>query len=320
MQEEISGLLDHLETGATPRESACGCGCVTIANRSGVVVCTRCDAVVEYHTDCLDGLAEKERCGPVASPLYSSVANACRAPVRMLEMDSCDRSMLTASRRIRGIQQNHTSGISAAVASVAERMFRSLLESEALKGSRREGLLEGVVFAAARSCGCARTVDEIAAMFDTQHAKVLTGIRRVHEVIDYQGPRASPREFTRRFVSRIPATAESGASMWNLVDQYSLCLDKIDIYEDEAPHVAAAAALSLAWEHTGRAGGDTVAATASGVSRSTIRKCVKKLGRERVRVFSLVSARLSAQLSEARDARPSAREREWVAGKRDNLY
>jgi transcription initiation factor TFIIIB Brf1 subunit/transcription initiation factor TFIIB len=233
----------------------------------------------------------------------------------MLEMDSRDRAMLDASRRIRCMQQTQGNGISAAVASVAERMFRTVLESESLKGSRREGLLEGVMFAAARSCGCARTVSEIATMFNNDHTKVLGGIRRVLEVIDQRGFRVSPRDFTRRFVMRIPAASEPGTTMWHLVDQYVLCLEQTDRYEDEAPHVVAAAAISLAWEHTGRTGGDALAALASGVSRSTVRKCVKKLGPERLQTVTLVTERLAG----AQIAWTSGRERKRVASERNNL-
>ena len=257
----------------------------------GSRVCTRCDAISVVANDVAE--LERPRSNGIrpCSTLFSDRGHGTMVVGLDSSMTSRDRAMAAASRAIRA--QTQSAFVSLATAAVAERMFRSILDSPDMHATRRAGLVEGVVYTASRACGSARSLEEVARAFQTPTPVVAQGARRVAEVVSAEDTaclRPSALDFARRF--SVSSGATGGRILRELTEEYAIALERLSELEDESPHAIAAVSLVMAYEHTGRARGMAVAKTVSGVSASAISRITKIATRRRKEIVPIVAKRV----------------------------
>lgn len=282
---------------------------VARASADGTLSCSKCGQVLPAQsgevktpisTRSDTPISVKERCGPVASDLLpsSSVGWCVTGPVQRGAHHS-DRAMLKASRDIRALAQN--SCISPATISVAERMFKTALDRPEAVRVRREGLVEGALYAALRVCGTPRTVPELAATFQCETSVLRHGIKRIFNALwaeadgveSSKGPRlAKAEDFVSRFLAHCPFKSRSNELLASVFEQYAHEMGLVPEIAEMPPHVVAAVALVFSWEHLGQSHDITDASKASGVASSTIRRALRSMSDHRRSIMARVSRKV----------------------------
>lgn len=236
----------------------------------------------------------RDRCGPVASDLYTSSVLGWCINSSYGGIDSRDRSLHRMATAMRA--RAHAAGLSEATISVAERMYKACSEMACSRGLSREVIMVGAVYAASRQCGAPRTLEEISKAFDADVPSVAKGATHVCGALDVQSRavQAHPRNFVDRMLQRLPSALEctQGGILHRLVTAYAEETGNLAQLDDERPEAVAAMCVALAWNHMGRSGPVDTARLASGLSSSTIRKLMRDIDAQRGRLSANASKRV----------------------------
>lgn len=284
---EIDHLFENLrlfsEADSCGEAERCGsercdhCGGELVTCR-GSLACARCDVVKARRLQA-DAPDSDSRCGPAASDLYTAsplgwctYGSGGSAPCRTVRtsMTSRDRALFShlSELNVRG----HAKRVAASTLFVAERMFKALTDCPATRGTRREGLLEGVMYTASRACRVPWSVAEVADMFDTTVAVVEKGGRRVQHILA-EIHMTTPPEFTRRFIAMLGYGSDVECMGVRCTD----IVASTGLLAQNRPQTVAAVCVTITLEAMGAEGRVQDVVALSGVAGATISKCLRKL-------------------------------------------
>lgn len=285
---EVGHMLDLLDGGigvtaadgetsvSKPGSNQCACGGTFVESKC-LLTCSACGAVNESCMYLGGDMAERGVACKQDILTDSGSVTCIGTKSRCLGMDSRDRALVSAMRRIQCAAS--AGNICSAVLKAAEHTYVKVTDAPMMRGTRRDGIAEGSLYVASKTCHAPRTVGEIAKLFGVADMDVTRGARRVSEVLaTYRNKgtddnnTTSPQDYLPRFLASVPKTEQSrdvAAASRTYLDMLQPTL------RDEAAAVVAALALVMAWDHLGLRGSITIVYDASGVPRGTLRRCLK---------------------------------------------
>lgn len=279
----------------------------------GLVTC-ECGAVLARHLDSApepsrDG--SKERHGAAASVLYpcstSFIAARSRETRKAVKMQAW-----TGHADARNLVRNLTTlvaeaselGLCDSVTLRAKHIYADVAKDPHLRGTRRAGLIEGCIYAALQSQGCARTVDEMAAKDPAatkDRAAISRGIKRVmRRVASKDTTPCSTRSFLERHRSAlavVSARVDAAAIVAELVDELGIAC------RFKPPAKATACVLLVVSGHD--AAVDKAVVKAMGMSMCTATRCLAAMEPFRDSLLDVVASRGQGGASQPPGSCPS---------------
>lgn len=253
---------------------------------AGLMTC-ECGAVLGRHLDSApeptrDG--SKERHGAPASVLYpcsSSYVSARSAESRK----AVKMQAWTGPANARNLVKNLTTlvaeaselGLCDSITTRAKHIYADVAKDPHLRGTRRAGLIEGCIYAALQSQGCARTVEELSAK-DPGSRVIARGIKRVMRSVASKEATTAPcsaKAYLERHRQVVLAalaalvrdaedTADAAAAAAEIVDELGIAC------RFKPPSKAAACVIMVAGPDADRA----AVAKALGISECTATRCL----------------------------------------------
>lgn len=269
---------------------------------AGLMTC-ECGAVLGRHLDSApeptrDGSKERH-CAP-ASVLYpcatSYVSARTAASRKAVKMQAW-----TGQANARNLVKNLTAlvaeaselGLCDSVTTRAKHIYADVAKDPHLRGTRRAGLIEGCIYAAMQSQGCARTVEEMSAK-DPGSRVISRGIKRVMRSVASKDTTApcSSRAYLERhrhdvikvFDRDADDHADAAAAAANLVDELGIAC------RFKPPSKAAACVIMIAGKSLDRG----AVAKALGVSECTATRCLAAMAPFKTAVLDVLESRVQS--------------------------
>jgi transcription initiation factor TFIIIB Brf1 subunit/transcription initiation factor TFIIB len=271
---------------------------------AGLMTC-ECGAVLGRILDSApeptrDGSKERH-CAPVsalypcATTYVSARTSASRKAVKM--------QAWTGQANARNLVKNLTTlvaeaselGLCDAVTTRAKHIYVDVAKDPHLRGTRRAGLIEGCIYAALQSQGCARTVEE---MSSKEPGRVISrGIKRVMRSVASKEATTAPcssRAYLARHRQEVlkalvgPADAEGHADAASVAAEL---VDELGIACRFKPPSKAAACVIMT---AGRSVDRGAVSKALGISECTATRCLAAMAPFRTAVLDVVSSRVGS--------------------------
>lgn len=268
---------------------------------AGLMTC-ECGAVLGRHLDSApeptrDGSKERH-CAP-ASVLYpcaasyvSAKTSASRKAVKM--------QAWTGQANARNLVKNLTTlvaeaselGLCDAVTTRAKHIYADVAKDPHLRGTRRAGLIEGCIYAALQSQGCARTVEEMSSK-DPGSRVISRGIKRVMRSVASKEATTAPcgsRAYLERHRHDVLKVLERDADVH--VDAAATAAELVDelgiACRFKPPSKAAACVIMIAGKSVDRG----AVAKALGISECTAARCLAAMAPFKTAVLDVLESRV----------------------------
>lgn len=282
---------------------------------AGLMTC-ECGAVLGRHLDSApepsrDG--SKERHGAPASALYPCASSYVSA--RTTETRKAAKMQAwTGPASARNLVKNLTTlvaeaselGLCDAVTTRAKHIYADVSKDPHLRGTRRAGLIEGCIYAALQSQGCARTVEELSAK-DPGSRVIARGIKRVMRSVASKEAATAPCS-TRSYLERrrqdvvkalrgdaAEDNSDAAAAAAQIVDELGIAC------RFKPPSKAAACVIMVAGPDVDRAS----VAKALGISECTASRCLAAMAPFKQSILDVVATTCRAGASRRQGSCPS---------------
>lgn len=281
---------------------------------AGLMTC-ECGAVLGRHLDSApeptrDGSKDRH-CAPVSAlyPCATSYVSARTAASRK----AVKMQAWTGQANARNLVKNLTTlvaeaselGLCDSVTTRAKHIYVDVAKDPHLRGTRRAGLIEGCIYAALQSQGCARTVDEMSSK-DVSGRVISRGIKRVMRSVASKEATTAPcssraylarhrQEVLKALEGDAEAHADAASVAAELVDELGIAC------RFKPPSKAAACVILTA----GRSVDRGAVAKAMGISECTATRCLAAMAPFKTAVLDVVTSRVRPGAWRRPDSSPS---------------
>lgn len=196
-------------------------------------------------------------------------------------------------------------GLCDSVTTRAKHIYVDVTKDPHLRGTRRAGLIEGCIYAALQSQGCARTVDEMSSK-DVPGRVISRGIKRVMRSVASKEATTAPcssraylarhrQEVLKAFDRDADANADAASVAAELVDELGIAC------RFKPPSKAAACVIMTAGKSVDRG----AVSKALGISECTATRCLAAMAPFRTAVLDVVESRVLCGAWRRPDSCPS---------------
>jgi transcription initiation factor TFIIB len=304
--------------GDTSNRSCAHCGSGVVIVLDGLFVCRQCHSVDErvvdysaewkvFNVDDSRGSSDMTRCCPPQSELLPTLgSNICKyspyvyrskfsasygaserkSTTSNIHLYHAWNSMTYRERTLCSIFEQLniitvTNGIPQCILEEAKSLYKKISDKRISRGENRKALIACSLYMACKSSSVPRSVKEIAKMFELSASAVTKGCRILQEVVDIDFNFSQPRDFVKRFCSRLnfnPMEIDIAIAIVEKVMSMGI------VHEYTAPSVVAACIFMTSNEiKSGLSKGDV--SSCCFVSQVTITKCLKKIFAHHALIF-----------------------------------